>query len=175
MRRKIMLATLLSIMLSGCSATNNINDKAYEKAVSKKSRSAHDRIMATDNIRVPNNFFLLDTSWKLDFYNENKVDKDIYVTMNFTNSFNYEYKLMVSGKSACNSYSVDVDIDTNAHLFKASEKIMITNNNCHDPKIKLMDANFINTLIDNKKIEKFNNNRIILTDKHANTYEFIKK
>ena len=36
-----------------------------------------------------------------------------------------------------------------------------------------MESNFIDMLKNNNKIEKYNNERIVLTDSKLNTYEFL--
>lgn len=170
--KKILIAFLSSIILSAC---NNLQmtDKEVVSEETTHEIIKQNTFSNSDNIRVPNNFFLIDSSWKLDIYNGEKIYSNINVTMNFNKNFNKEYDLMVSGKSACNSYNTDIKIDTNNHNFKNSGNFILTKMLCFDPSIINMESNFIDMLKNNNKIEKYNNERIVLTDSKLNTYEFL--
>ena len=161
---KFIIVTALVSMVSGCNITPYNNNKSEES-------EHHTKIAATNNILVPTNNFLKNTTWKLIQFNDDVVPKSVKVNMTFQKIIAYENeKLLIKGKGTCNSYNAEISINVNKHNFEFLDGRFM-NDKCYDPTLRKIEKKFFYTLKNNRKIEKHSHNHIIMED-DLNTFVF---
>jgi heat shock protein HslJ len=162
MKKTILGCIVFSTLLMGCQTTNE-NYKTNKTNVS---------IEATDNMLVPNNHLLKNTSWKLVEFNNKEISKEI-VTIHFQDNIYSEYELMISGKSGCNSYNGSMSINIKYHKIDAAKDRVSTEKYCSKPLTRKIENAFFNVLDNNTKFEKHDSQHLLFQD-DLNTFIFKK-
>lgn len=162
--KTIALAGIILSILSGCQSTK-INLGDYKEEKTKET-------LTIDNVNVPTDFYLVGKSWKLKTIDKKPVMENIIVTLKFQKSFNKKYPIMLSGKSACNSYTTDININDKTKKLEVSTPITHTKKICFEENIMSMEKKFLKSLQKNKKIHRKNTKELILTNKNNEEYLF---
>lgn len=176
--KKLIALSLLSIVITGCGSTKLYLSDIKESKGTKlylsdfKEDKMSKRKLNIEDVNVPTDFYLVNKTWLLTKINDESLANNITVTMKFQQGFNITYPVMLSGKSACNSYTTDIKIDEEENNILLSNEFTITKKHCFEENVMEMESEFVNLLKENKKIFRKNQQELVLVNKNGKKFLF---